>query len=280
MKQSLTRHFGPLALALLASGAVVAIALGQAATTSSTAPTTLATAATTTTTQPATLASGLGTARPAAATVAPAATPPRGTSSSTPFGGSSSRESYRDRYAVLADRNMFVKERWRIVPTSERENPRRNFNDGSREARRVPPPEASYILTGIILPEPGEADGQVHAIVEDMKGGKVLRLSRGDAVARGQITDIMIDAVQYSANGQQAWVELGRDFTGAIPASPSEIYAAAAAAAATTQGGGSTTGPTSAPSTGALPLDPNNPNLSLEERMKIRRMQQLGGANK
>jgi hypothetical protein len=272
----LTRNLGSIGLALLVAGAAVVIAADQAVTT---APaTTTATAATTAdaSSAPATTASTTAApSSPASNTTRPPA--PALTSTATPNGRSASRESYRDRYDVLADRNIFVKERWKIVKQSERDRPPRNNNTSRDVVRAAPPAEASYILTGIILPEPGDVDGQVHAIVEDMKAGKILRLSVGETVARGQITDILIDAVQYSANGQQVWVDLGRDFTGAIPASPSAIYAAAAAAAAPTTG--STTGPSSAPSA-ALPLDPNNPNLSLEERMKIRRMQQLGGQNK
>jgi hypothetical protein len=249
----------------LVCGGAVAIALAQVSAPTSAPPAATATATTTT-------AAAAATTSPAPA-IAAVTPPSRGLSSSRPSSSSPTRD-YRDRYAILSDRNIFVKERSRIVPLSDRDRPRSDNSRTRSDTPRLPPPETSYILTGIVL-----EDGLVHAYVEDMKGGKILRLSVGDAVARGHITDITIDAVQYTASGQQAWVDLGRDFTGAIPSSPSAIYAAAAAAA-TQAGGTSTTGPTSAPSVGALPLDPNNPNLSLEERMKIRRMQQLGGAEK
>jgi hypothetical protein len=275
---SLVRNLTSVGAGLVVAGAAAVIAAraqspGPAATTTTSTTTTVAVApaaAPATTRTPA--AAPSSTAKPAPSPAA-SAQPSSSTTSDRP----GTRESYRDRYAVLADRNIFVRERWKIIPTSERERPNRNQTYTQRDTPRLPPAEASYILTGIILPEPGDVDGQVHAIVEDMKAGKILRLSVGDDVARGHISDMSIDAVQYSASGLQVWVELGRDFTGAIPASPSAIYAAAAAAGATTTG--STTGPTSAP-TVALPLDPNNPNLSLEERMKIRRMQQMGGQSK
>jgi hypothetical protein len=275
----LTRHMTTTALALCAAaGTAITLAadLPTATTVSTQSPAAPATAAAAAvrTTAPATTTASATPVPTTAATSTSGVDPetaPTTSGSSTFTGRPGSRDAYREQYAILADRNIFVKERSRIVP-SGRNGDGRGGRDTPRDVPRQPPAESSYILTGIVL-----EDGQVHAFVEDMKAGKVLRLSRGDAVARGQIIDISIDAVQYLAGGQMVWVELGRDFTGAVPSSSTPTYS-------TSTGGGSTTGPSSAPtasgSSGApaaapLPIDPNNPNLTLEERMKLRRQQQL-----
>jgi hypothetical protein len=94
----------------------------------------------------------------------------------------------------------------------------------------------------------------------------VQRLAVGDAVAKGHVLEIDIDAIAYSANGKGTWVPIGCDLQGkpfnSFPSALSRYV--------------SSRGPTSGPSTqGAapLPIDPNSPNLSVEERMRLRRMQ-------
>ena len=146
--------------------------------------------------------------------------------------------SYRERYSVLGEGNIFIRDRWR--PTSR---------PSGREYRPpAPPAERSYLLTGIVREEE-----IFRAYIEDTAGGRVLRLAVGDAVAKGRIAGIDNNGITYEASGQLTWVEIGRDlsggqFAGAIPSAP-------------------TTGPV---------LDPNNPNLTMEEKMKLRRMAEMG----
>jgi hypothetical protein len=164
------------------------------------------------------------------------------------------RQNYNDRYGVLSDRNIFLRERGRPAPSTRR-------YDSSTTSSSRPAAESTYVVTGIVLEE-----GQYRAYVEEVNTGRVQRLAVGDAVAKGHVLDIDIDAMAYSANGKGTWIPIGCDLQGkpfnAFPSALSRYM--------------STTGPTSGPSTqGAapLPIDPNAPNLSVEERMRLRRMQ-------
>jgi hypothetical protein len=166
------------------------------------------------------------------------------------------RQDYKDRYGVLSDRNIFLRERGRPAPSTRR------YDNGSRGSSSRPAAESTYVLTGIVL-----EDGQYRAYVEEVSTGRVQRLAVGDAVAKGHVLEIDIDAIAYSANGQGTWVPIGCDLQGkpfnSFPSALSRYMS-------------STKSPTSGPSTqgtAPLPVDPNAPNLSVEERMRLRRMQ-------
>jgi hypothetical protein len=169
------------------------------------------------------------------------------------------RQNYGDRYNVLSERNIFMRERGRPAPSS------RPRNDYSSQSQPAPVPEATYVLTGIVLEE-----GQYRAYVEEAGTGRVHRLAVGDAIARGHVLEIDIDAIAYSSNGKGTWVSIGNDLLGkpfsGFPSALSRYLSS---------GAGSTTGPsTTGPSAGSsLPIDPNSPNLSIEERMRLRRLQ-------
>jgi hypothetical protein len=165
------------------------------------------------------------------------------------------RQNYNDRYGVLSDRNIFLRERGRPAPSTRR-------YDSSTTSSSRPAAESTYVLTGIVL-----EGGQYRAYVEEVNTGRVLRLAVGDAVAKGHVLDIDIDAIAYSANGQGTWIAIGNDLQG----KPFNSFPSALSRSMS-----SSTSPTSGPTTqGAapLPIDPNSPNLSVEERMRLRRMQ-------
>lgn len=149
-----------------------------------------------------------------------------------------SAPSYRERYGVLGEGNIFIRDRWKPA-----------YRPTIREPRPAgPPPERSYLLTGIVREEE-----TFRAYIEDTAARKILRLAVGDTVARGRISEIDGDGITYEADGQLTWIRIGRDLSGGeiagvMPAAP-------------------TTGPA---------LDPNNPNLTMEERMKLRRMAEMG----
>jgi hypothetical protein len=143
----------------------------------------------------------------------------------------------------------------------------------------------SFVLTGVVLEE-----GLYRAYIEDSNASRILRLTVGDAVARGHIVDIDINAIAYEANGQTKWVGLGCDLTG----NPVNLIASSGGGSSgggeergrSDRGGdrgdgnrGNTGGgPTSQPSLGvpAPPLpDGAGANLSLEERMRLRRSQEI-----
>jgi hypothetical protein len=154
-------------------------------------------------------------------------------------------ESYESRYGPLVEHNIFAKDR--------------PIKKAATTQRSTTPPrsaEESLVLRGVTL----DVDGTIRAYVEDVDNAKVLKLALGDSVGRGKIVGIDIDAVAYEHNGETTWVETGADFTGKqVIAITSDI--------APSSSGGST--PTTGP---AEVINPNDPNLTMEQKMKLRRL--------
>lgn len=155
------------------------------------------------------------------------------------------RTSYRDEYGVLSDRNMFLRDRRKPATTSPT----------SRPAEK--PPEQTFMLTGVVY-EPLE--GKAFAYFEDLNANTILRVGVGEKVARGIVAGIDINAVSYERDGKYTSVLVGEDLTGAKASlgTPSSVAAEAASP-----------GGTSVPA-----IDPNNPNLTTEQRMRLRRQQE------
>jgi hypothetical protein len=199
-----------------------------------------------------TLLASAASAALAAGVLVAADVPPRtrgGAATSAP----STRPSDRERYAVLTDQNIFLKDR-RSRRSSASTGETRPKTDLERLRET---PEASLVLTGVVF-----EDGDYRAFVEDTKAAKVLRLSVGDAIARGKVTLIDIDTVAYESAGKTTVINVGTTLAG-VP------YSAFTATPGATPATGS-----SAASSTPLP-DPNNPNLTLEERMRLRRAAEL-----
>jgi hypothetical protein len=181
-------------------------------------------------------------------------------------------QSYRERYAVLSERNIFLKDRRvRSGPSTSR--------SGS-DRPPAPPPEATYVLTGVVLEE-----GQYRAYVED-SNGKINRLAVGDAIARGHVAEIDISAMAYESNGQVALVNVGYDLRGKPWEAPTAESVMSRFGPGSDRGGGGFRGDrgggnggaaTATPATAVAPppLDPNTAGLSIEERMRLRRMQEM-----
>ncbi len=151
-----------------------------------------------------------------------------------------------EHFAALWEHNIFVRDRTHLVPSASTMRP---------AAARTP--EESLVLTGIVL----EDDG-FHAYVEDADNSKVLKLSEGDPVARGRIVDMDLNAVEYERGDQQMWITVGSNFAG-------QATLLGAASSASSSSGPGATQPTT------LPINPNDPNLTIEQRMKLRRLQEL-----
>lgn len=169
------------------------------------------------------------------------------------FAQSSSKKSvdFSERYGILTDKNIFVRNR---PPTRK------------AGARIVSPgrPEAMHILTGIALQE-----GRHVAFIEDTAARKTQRLLQGDSVAGGKLVEVTFDAVEFENNGKRLRVPIGRNLLGDV------------AVVTTAPTSNSTTAPSSNDSSKANtapppPPLPDAPNLSPEERMKLRRQQQMG----
>ena len=150
---------------------------------------------------------------------------------------------YNERYAILEQRNVFVKDRSR--PTSRPVS----SSSSTQPTRRSP--EESLVVRGIAMEEFG-----YRAYVEDLNTGNTLRLSPGDALGRGQVAAVALDAISYEFDGKKTWIDIGSDLTGRTSlASSSSPYASSA-----------TTSPTTLPAN----INLNDPSLTVEQRMRLR----------
>jgi hypothetical protein len=152
-------------------------------------------------------------------------------------------QGYIDRYAVLETRNVFMRDRSR--PASRPSN----SSSGPTTRRSA---EEMLVLRGIAL-----EDGGIRAYVEDTSAGSTLRVSPGEKLAHGNVSMVAIDAIEYEQDGKYLWVEIGHDLTGKVAAAPAIASSSSASASS------STTLPAN--------VDLNDPNLSAEQRMRLRR---------
>jgi hypothetical protein len=160
---------------------------------------------------------------------------------------SSHRESYSDKYAMLADHNIFVRDRTHLA--SRRNSPTTQQSSSPRKTL-----EETTILRGVVL-----EDGAFRAYIED-ENQKLNRHSVGDKLAHGRVAAIDIDAIVYDADGKPKWIDIGSDLTGhAVAAIESPTFSDE---------------PSTQPTTGPA-INPNDPNLTLEQRLKLRRLQEL-----
>lgn len=153
---------------------------------------------------------------------------------------------YRERYGVLVERNIFLRNRSRPPARTPTTN---SSESGTRPSRR---PEQSYLLTGIVMEE-----GRRIAFIENTSTSSTERLAVGASIAGGKIIDVDFHHLEFeSASGQRSKVEIGKTLAGG------ERSSSGGTEVADTQ-------PSDAP------IDPNKPNLTVEERLKLRRQQQL-----
>ena len=150
---------------------------------------------------------------------------------------------YNERYAILEQRNVFVRDRSR--PTSR---PLSSGSSSTQPTRRSV--EESLVVRGIAMEEYG-----YRAYVEDLNTGNTLRLSPGDALGRGQVAAVALDAIAYEHDGKKTWIDIGSDLTGKASLASASPYASTA-----------TTSPTTLPAN----INLNDPSLTVEQRMRLR----------
>jgi hypothetical protein len=164
------------------------------------------------------------------------------------------RYNYRDRYALLAEHNIFLKDR-----TSHRDGERRNGSSTTQPGATPRTPEQLYVLTGVVL-----EGGERRAYFEDLEHGGLVKVGVGDALAKGRVVEIDIDAVAFAQDERpQVWIGVGSDLTGAASAAVQTLAQAA---------------PSTAPS--GPTIDPNARNLTVEQRMMLRRQQEQQRMNR
>lgn len=162
-------------------------------------------------------------------------------------------------YGVLAERNMFLKERKAPRPPGSSDRTR---STGPREDPNSPQArERQMVLRGVAIEE-----NELHAYLENTRNNQIVRVAPGDKLANGTVADIAIDAIAYAADGKTAWVEIGQNLAGVHTAAG---LATGGDGSPTTQGGGGSTAASSTP----LPAEGG----SLEERMRARRARERGG---
>lgn len=155
---------------------------------------------------------------------------------------------YRERYGVLVERNIFLRNRSRPPARTPTTN---SSESGTRPSRR---PEQSYLLTGIVMEE-----GRRIAFIENTSTSSTERLAVGASIAGGKIIDVDFHHLEFeSASGQRSKVEIGKTLAGGERSSS-----------------GSTEVAGTQPSDSSAPIDPNKPNMTPEERLRLRRQQEI-----
>src|SRR6185437_12172753 len=122
-----------------------------------------------------------------------------------------SSHSYSERYGILSERNIFVRDRSHPTtgPGSAGYNPDQSSSAGSSPSARTDP-EHFIALRGVVF-----EDNAYRAYVENTSSGVLTRLSVGDAIARGKVAEIALDGISYEGpGGKQAWIVVGDDLAG------------------------------------------------------------------
>jgi hypothetical protein len=170
--------------------------------------------------------------------------------------GRSSRSSFQEQFGEIVERNIFLRDR-RSAATSPPPST-------APTTAPVVLPENRYVLVGIVFEE-----GENRAYLESRSDGRILKLVTGETLARGRVAEIAFDAVAYEFEGGRQWVEIGQDLTGRA-AMPGGV--ATGGGPAPSGGEGSTA---SAPAA-APPAPGSAAAMSIEERLRQRRLQQGG----
>ena len=160
--------------------------------------------------------------------------------------GGASSDSYRDQFGVISERNMFVKDRVRGRGEGASTQP------STRPTEAPLTPEESYVLRGVVF-----ENDLFTAYFENLATSRIEAVNVGAELAQMRIADVALDAVELEKNGQTQWIAIGRDLRG-DPARQTKL-----------------SGATTAPAGPATATDPAT--LSVEERLRQRRLQERGG---
>ncbi len=103
-------------------------------------------------------------------------------------------------FDIILKRNIFSRQRTSVRRMEE-----------TRESGPVvtPNPESYYLLKGVV-----QENDDFIAFIEDTQSGTVLRLRRGDPVARGTIKTLTLDGLEYRMEDKTVVVRLGFDLEG------------------------------------------------------------------
>jgi hypothetical protein len=178
--------------------------------------------------------------------------------------GGGGNDQYSELYGVISDYNIFMKNR----------GPTPTFDRGPRNTGPATP-EQAFILTGVVFEE-----DEPRAYFESVTQGTIVKLRVGEQIARGIVGEIHIDAIYYARGDEKTWVDVGSYLNGQPAGSVSQarVNAALGGGGRFERGGGggnfSTGAAPAVPAPSAILNDPNFANLSMEERLRLRRLQE------
>jgi hypothetical protein len=146
-------------------------------------------------------------------------------------------------------------------------------------------PEESLVFDGATV-----TGNQILAFVEDRGDSKMLVLQDGDVIARGKITGISLDTLDYTTAGEIIHVQVGQNLRGEEAQAVSDGNATAAGSPTSAAPGGAGTSPGAAPGTGpgSAPGTPPPPGAApapggsgggaddVVARLRARRARELG----
>jgi hypothetical protein len=158
-------------------------------------------------------------------------------------------------FAVLTSRSIFVHGFERA--------PRIGSDQPSGPAPRTPEQiaEQSFVFNGAT-----RVENEAVALLEDTNAQKTIKVKVGEPIAAGKISNITLDKLEYTArSGKVVSVAIGHNLEGG------EAMAGALRPTPFSSAVGSTTGPTTGPA-GA----PSG-TMSIQERLRLRRLQETGG---
>jgi len=160
-------------------------------------------------------------------------------------------------FGIILNRNIFSRQRRPVRVETERveETP-----------RVMPNPESYYLLKGVV-----QQDDDFIAFIEDTQNSTVLRLRRGDPVARGTIKTLTLDGLEYLKDDKTTVVQMGRDLEGGHGnLTNRQMYDLAATPASPT------TGQSTAASSPTPSAAPSGADSDIIKRLMEQRKQQLG----
>jgi len=101
-------------------------------------------------------------------------------------------------FAILDTRSIFLK--GHVSPATAAP-----AGNASPSAVTSNSPESSIVFSGVTA-----SDGVLAAMFEDTTAGKIVLCKAGDAIARGKLTQITLDAVTYETPGRTTRVQVGQ----------------------------------------------------------------------
>jgi hypothetical protein len=157
-------------------------------------------------------------------------------------------------FDVILKRNIFSRQRTAWRPRTQE----------SAKPVVVRNPETYYVLKGVV-----QENDDFIAFIEDTQGGTVLRLRRGDPVARGTIRTLTLDGLEYQMEDKTpVVVRLGCDLEGATGALTTSQMQDLASLPASPSGG------QAKPS--SSPTPPSGADADILKKLMEQRKQQLG----